>query len=70
MRGWRVEWEPEGPDAAPCSVECYDLIERKTDKGVDVVVVRQATTKTSGYHTKPVVGARLPSIAYSFSAST
>ncbi len=34
-------------------------IEVKSEKDVDVVVVRQTTTKTSGYHTKPPVSRRL-----------
>lgn len=33
--------------------------ETKTQKDVDVVIVRQQTTKTSGYHTKPEVSCRI-----------
>lgn len=39
-----------GVVATPDGVVC----EPKTDGGVDLVVVRQATTSTSGYHTGPV----------------
>jgi hypothetical protein len=35
-------------------LEQYGIIlETKTQKGVDVAIIRQHTTKTSGYHTKP-----------------
>ncbi len=37
LRGWRIEWEGDGPEAAPYSVETYDLIERKVDTALPSV---------------------------------
>lgn len=37
--------------------------ERRTQDGVDIVILRQATTKTSGYHTKPKVSAKILRLA-------
>ena len=43
--------------------------ETKSEKDVDVVVIRQYTTKTSGYHTKPVIGARTAEAALAVAES-
>ena len=52
---------PRGAGLCAATQKCVEptelLVETSAEKDVDIVVVRQRTTKTSGYHTPPAVGA-------------
>jgi len=50
-------------DAARVTLPQGVILETKTEDGVDVAVVRQYTTKTSGYHTKPATSRKILSAA-------
>jgi hypothetical protein len=56
-----VTRQGHGLFAAAKSVELPDgvILETKSQKDVDVAIVRQRTTRTSGYHTKPNVSCRI-----------
>ena len=43
----------------PASLPDEVMCETETKDGVDVVILRQQTTKTSGYHTKPDASLRI-----------